>query len=155
MASNLWDYQGVLFFDFLMEQQTINAAYYLRLLKHVAWRCLINTSEVILHSKMNQYTQSHCSPNFTFADVLNNINTYTIYFLQKNTTFWKAQDQRWNIKTLKQNYAEYIGVMGILLPFIWAYNKHCISIHLCHFFKDNFYPKREFLDNSGCMLSKI
>jgi hypothetical protein len=36
MASNLWDYQGVLFFDFLMEQQTTNVAYYLRLLKHVA-----------------------------------------------------------------------------------------------------------------------
>jgi hypothetical protein len=36
--------------------------------------------QVTLHSKLLHKTQSHCSPNLIFADVLNNSYMHTIYF---------------------------------------------------------------------------
>jgi hypothetical protein len=39
-------------------------------MKHVAFGCLINTNEAALHNKILHKTQSHWSPSFVFAYVL-------------------------------------------------------------------------------------
>jgi hypothetical protein len=62
-----------------------------------------------LHSKLLHKTQSHCSPNFIFADVLNNSYMHTIYF------FKKTKIPRFEKYKVKVEGLENITVLNILV----------------------------------------
>jgi hypothetical protein len=58
-------------------------------------------------------TQSHCSPNLIFTDVLNNSYMHTIYFLKKlKYHILRNTGSKVKFENLeKHNCAEYIGVI--------------------------------------------
>jgi hypothetical protein len=71
---------------------------------------------VTLHSKMLHKTQSHCSPNLIFADVLNNSYTHTIFFSSRKLNYRILRNTRSEVKFEDlENIAvlQYVGVMGL------------------------------------------
>jgi hypothetical protein len=65
-----------------------------------------------LHRKMLHKTQSHCSPNLIFADVLNNSYTHTIYTKKIKYCILKNTRSKVKFEDLGNVTAEYIGVTG-------------------------------------------
>jgi hypothetical protein len=55
--------------------------------------------------------QSHCSPNFIFADVLNNSYMHTIYFFNKIKILENTRSKV-NFEDLENNCAECTDVIG-------------------------------------------
>jgi hypothetical protein len=67
-----------------------------------------------LHSKMFHKPQTHCSPNLTFADVLNDSYMHTIYFLGRRRRKKKKISRNTRSKVKFEDLG-YITVLNILV----------------------------------------
>jgi hypothetical protein len=81
------------------------------LLKHISLSCLINTSDMTIHSKTLYKPHFHCSPNVIMADVLNNSTVHAIH--EKKKTVLQVEKYKVKGRTWwpwKHNCAEYIVI---------------------------------------------